>query len=171
MQIERRDFLKLSLAAGLATVIPWWRPGRAGAVLRAGDVPSRVTVYDLSGNAVILPGSLKGKVALVHFWASWCSSCAPEMSALEAIYRQFREKGVTPCSVNLGDNKEAVAWYLRKTTVSYPVLLDPRMSAKRAYGISGVPTTYVLDRKGVVRLRILGAADKDALEKAIRTIL
>jgi cytochrome c biogenesis protein CcmG, thiol:disulfide interchange protein DsbE len=171
MQIGRRNLLRLCVTAGVAMVILWLHPLRAGAVLQTGDVPPKVTVYDLNGNAVILPFSLKGKVAVVHFWASWCRSCAPVMDDLEFIYREFKQKGVFICSVNLGDNKEEAACYLKKTTVSYPVFLDQKMSTKRVYGISGVPTIYILDRQGMVRFRMVGGVGKVALEKAIRTLL
>ena len=169
--IMRRDFLRLCLAAGVGLAAYGWIPGRAEAVMRVGDIPPKVTLNDLKGNSIALPADLKGKVALIHFWASWCTSCRPEMVALEAIYGRYKKTAVIPCSVDVGESRDAAESYIKNLNISYPVLLDLKSSVAREYRVSGIPTTYVLDRENVIRYRILGEINRDGLEKLVRTLL
>ncbi len=139
--------------------------------MRIGDIPPKFILNDLKGNSFIFPGAFKGKVTLFHFWASWCPFCRKEMASLESLNRVYGAKGVLPCSINLGDGKEAALRYIQDIKITYPVLLDPRYSIVRPFGISGIPTCYVLDRGNFVRFKILGEANKDGLEKMIKALL
>jgi cytochrome c biogenesis protein CcmG, thiol:disulfide interchange protein DsbE len=135
--------------------------------LRPGDLAPEVTLEDIRGREVHLPGDFKGKLTILHFWASWCNACADEMAALESIYVGHGKAEVVPCSIALGDSKDAAEWYLRNVKVSYPVLLDPGLKSARRYGVTGVPTTFVLGRDGVVKFRALGPTTGDTLSKVI----
>jgi cytochrome c biogenesis protein CcmG, thiol:disulfide interchange protein DsbE len=170
-QILRRAFGRICLQAGLFFTLFGWLPLRAEAVLRLGDKAPKVTLKDLKGNQVALPNDFKGKVALLHFWASWCPSCRPEMTSIESLKQVYGAKGVFPCSINLGESKEAALRYINDIKITYPVLLDPGSLTVKPFGISGIPTFYILDRENVVRFKILGRADRDSLEKMIRTLL
>jgi len=171
LPISRRDFLKMSVAAGLGSFIDGCSPGEAGTILRVGDRLTKITLIDLKGNQVTLPGYFQGKVAVLHFWASWCVTCRTEMMALESMYLEYGKRGLVPCSIDVGEGKAAALSYIRDMKISYPVLLDPSSSAVKRLGVSGVPTYYVLNREGTLRLRILGEAKKDGLDKFIRTLL
>ncbi|MDD5169747.1 MAG: TlpA disulfide reductase family protein, partial [Syntrophales bacterium] len=99
--IGRREFIKEGAIAALGIVSPILisctekeRPG-------VGDRLSRVTLSDLTGNNVVIPGDFSGKVVLLHFWASWCSSCRNEMTALESLHGKYREAGVIHCSIGI----------------------------------------------------------------------
>lgn len=169
--IGRRDFFKAGAAAGLGLVLPLWMVRRAGAAVRVGDVPEPTILTDLQGRQLIVPSDFMGKVVLLHFWASWCPTCRGEMTALESAYVKYRKRGAVVCSIDLGEKREAVVAYIRNMNISYPVLLDPNSSTRRLFGVSGVPTYFVLTRKGAVRYKIIGAADKDGLDQMIRTLL
>ena len=134
-------------------------------------MPSRVTLSDLRGNSVVVPSDFKGRVVLIHFWASWCPTCRGEMTALESLYGQYGRKGVTPCSIGIGEKRETAVSYLKSVTVSYPVLLDPDSSTRKPFGVAGIPTYFVLDREGVIRQKILGKADPKGLEGIVRSLL
>ena len=163
--------MRMAAVAGLGVIIPGWLPRRMEAAVRVGDTPSKVTLSDLKGNSVVLPSDFKGKVALIHFWASWCTTCRGEMTALESVYGKYGRRGVVPCSISVGESREAVVSYLKNMTISYPVLFDPSSSTVKKFSISGVPTYYVLDRECVIRCRILGEANKEGLDRIIRTLL
>jgi cytochrome c biogenesis protein CcmG/thiol:disulfide interchange protein DsbE len=170
-ETSRRLFLKTVVFAGLGLVVPGVMPQRGEAAFRVGDVPPTVTLNDLKGTAVIVPSGFKGKIALIHFWASWCPTCRGEMTALESIYGKYGVKGVIPCSIGIGEKKETIISYLKSMTLSYPVLIDPSSSTVKPFGVAGVPTYYILDRKSVIRYRILGEANKEGLDKIIRALL
>jgi cytochrome c biogenesis protein CcmG/thiol:disulfide interchange protein DsbE len=171
VKASRRLFLKMVAAAGLGLVIPLWMPRRMEAAFRVGDVPPEVALSDLKGNSVVIPSDFKGKVTLIHFWASWCPTCRGEMTALEAFYAKYGEKGVIPCSIGLGEKRGTAMTYLKNVTVSYPVLLDPSSSSRKPFAVAGIPTYYVLDRRNVIRHKILGEANKEGLDRIIRTLL
>jgi cytochrome c biogenesis protein CcmG, thiol:disulfide interchange protein DsbE len=168
---SRRLFLRRVAAFGLGFAIPGWMARRVEAAFQMGDVPSKVTLNDLKGNSFIIPSDFTGKVALIHFWASWCPTCRGEMTALEAFYAKYGTKGVLPCSIGLGEKKETALSYLKNMTITYPVLLDPSSSSRKQFAVAGIPTYYVLDRKNVIQHKILGEANKDGLDRIIRSLL
>jgi cytochrome c biogenesis protein CcmG, thiol:disulfide interchange protein DsbE len=168
---SRRFFLRTVASTGLGLIVCGLMPRGVQGALRVGDVPPKFTLPDMKGNSVVIPSAFRGKVALLHFWASWCPSCHGEMTALESLYGQYGGRGLVPCSIGIGEKKETAHAYLRRITVSYPVLLDPSSSTARPFSIAGIPTIYVLDRENVLRHRILGEAAKDGLEKVIRELL
>lgn len=170
-ETSRRIFLQGIAAAGVGLAVSWWMPGRVQAAFRIGDLPPTVALNDLMGNSLVVPSDLKGKVALLQFWASWCPTCRRGMAVLEAIYGEYRGKGVVPCSIGIGEKRQTAVSYVKSLTLSYPVLLDPDSSTVKKFGISGVPTYCILDREGVLRYRIHGEANKDGLDKIVRTLL
>ncbi len=119
------------------------------------DAPD-FTLGDLAGNATKL-SELKGKVVLVNFWATWCPPCReeiPSMAALNRIMagRQFRMLAI---SVDQG-GKGAVEDYFKRSGTSLPALLDSDDKVGKLYGITGVPETFVIDKRGVIIKKVIG---------------
>jgi cytochrome c biogenesis protein CcmG/thiol:disulfide interchange protein DsbE len=171
LPIGRRDFLKKGVAAGLGLILLDGLPQRAEAVLRIGDIPPKMALNDLNGKPVNLPIDFKGKVSVLHFWASWCTTCRSEIAILTALHDKYGEKELYPCSIDVGETKEAALSYIRDIKVSHPILLDPSSSTARQFGVSGIPTFYLLNRENVIRYRILGEISRDGLERIVRTLL
>jgi cytochrome c biogenesis protein CcmG, thiol:disulfide interchange protein DsbE len=170
-ETARRLFLRRVAVACLGLAVPWGVPRRAEAALRIGDLPPRVSLTDLEGRRIDIPATLKGQVALLHFWASWCPACRGEMRALESIYARHRGKGVLPCSIGIGEKRQSALSYLKGMTVTYPLLLDRGSATVKKFGISGIPTHCVLDRQGILRHRIHGEASEDGLDRMVRVLL
>jgi peroxiredoxin len=131
----------------------------------------KATLIDLKGANVTIPADFKGKVAVIHFFATWCTYCPKEVAALGSLVRKYENRGVVACSVDVGEGKDKVASFAEEQRVSYPLLLDPASSAAKQYGVTGIPTTYILDRSGVVRFRILGEITLEGLDRIVRTLL
>jgi cytochrome c biogenesis protein CcmG, thiol:disulfide interchange protein DsbE len=167
----RRIFLRLAAAAGLGLITAGWKPRRLEAACHVGDVPPEFTLSDIKGNGIAIPFSFRGKVALIHFWASWCPTCRGEMVSLESLYDRYRDKGVTPCSIGIGEKRETAVSYLKGMAISYPVLLDPGSSTRKPFGVAGIPTYFVLDRESVIRHKILGKADPKGLDRIVKSLL
>ncbi|MCC6241843.1 MAG: TlpA family protein disulfide reductase [Gemmatimonadaceae bacterium] len=145
--------------------------------LRAPAVGAHAPSYaamDLAGAPVSLD-SLKGKVVVLNVWATWCRPCLEELPALEAVHRQFSSQGVTMVGVSIdaagmgGD----VADFMREHGMSYTVWLDPDREVSLKFLTVGVPETFVLNRDGTIRWRMIGAIrpGDSTLVAAIRAAL
>lgn len=147
--IARRQVLRASLLLFicLLTVGMGNPPPQLG-----GPAPDfRLESFD--GKEVAL-SSLRGKVVLVNFWASWCAPCKKEMPEMDAAYRAHKDEGLVVLGVNFGEKKEAA---LRQTpAVTFPLLLDTKIEVAEKYGVTGLPVTFYVSPDGVIRERISG---------------
>lgn len=143
----------------------------ADAALRIGSGLPPITLPGVDGAPVRIPESFRGKVVILHFWQVGCSSCKLEMPAMDVLYKQYRKRGLEVLAVNLGQKREVVRKFAAELGVSYPLLTDPEAKSAAAYGVADVPRTYVIDRNGVVRYRILGGAQPEMLKKLILSLL
>ena len=139
--------------------------------IKIGDVPPKFALPDLTGNKVVVPDDFKGKVVIIRFWADWCTYCAEEMPAIDLVYNKYKEKGVVILAVNVGQPKNVAEAFVKNLRISYPVFLDTYSVTAKQYGVVGLPTTFILDRKGVIREKILGEAERDSFEKMVVNLL
>lgn len=117
------------------------------------------TVIDPSGAPVTLE-SLKGKAVLLHLWASWCDTCKEEMPSFMALYKEFSSRpDLVILPVVYKDNGENVSAYLKKKKYELPVYLDKDGTLAAALGVTGVPETYIIDKKGNLFRKIIGPLD------------
>jgi cytochrome c biogenesis protein CcmG/thiol:disulfide interchange protein DsbE len=114
---------------------------------------------------------LRGRVVVVNFWASWCIPCREEAAALEAVWRRHERNGLVMVGVNIQDSRPAAGEFLRQTRPTYPNVVDATGKTSIAYGIYGVPETFVLDRDGTIRARIVGAVDAGRLAAAVDALV
>lgn len=104
---------------------------------------------------------LKGKVVLLNFWATWCTTCKAEMPSKEALFQHMKGKQVQMLGVLFRDKASNLASYYRTQTVSMPTLINPDNDMARLYGITGVPETFIIDKDGIVREKIVGPREWD----------
>jgi cytochrome c biogenesis protein CcmG, thiol:disulfide interchange protein DsbE len=169
--LKRRDFLILAgLTAGLGMGL-LGPTRRAEAALKIGDAPPRTTLWDRQGRKIVFPGDYKGQVGLIHFWASWCPYCIKEIRAIEALYQTYKNKGFCPYSINVGETPVAVEAYIAHIRISYPIPLDGNSAVARLYGVTGIPTTFIVDRAGLIRHKILGEINKEGLNRLISVLM
>jgi len=102
----------------------------------------------LNGKKVELK-QLRGKVVFLNFWATWCSPCKEEMPSMEALHQQFKEKNfiLITVSVDYGGQK-TVKEFMNKHQYTFSVLLDPDGETLGLFDVKGIPTTYLIDKKG-----------------------
>jgi cytochrome c biogenesis protein CcmG/thiol:disulfide interchange protein DsbE len=122
----------------------------------------------LNGPPVQL-SNLRGQVVVVNFWASWCAECRVEQQALEDTWKRFRDSGVVVVGVDFQDQSEDAQQYLADARTSYPVVRDADSSTALAFGLRGVPETFVVDPAGRVVDRVIGPVQADALAARIQT--
>ena len=104
------------------------------------------TLQDIQGNSWTR-SSLKGKVVLVNFWATWCPPCRKEMPDLETLYQKYKDKGFVILAISDEDIKK-VEPFITQHKYSYPVLLDPGRKINTLYQVDGIPKTFIYDRNG-----------------------
>jgi len=104
----------------------------------------------LEGKQVSL-SSLRGKVVLLTFWAVWCHVCREEMPMLDSLHKKYRDKGLEVVGVNIDrDVGASVQDYVKQHGLSFPILLDQERKAMKLYRAHFVPTTFVLDKRGII---------------------
>jgi cytochrome c biogenesis protein CcmG, thiol:disulfide interchange protein DsbE len=126
---------------------------------------------DLDGKTLHFPQDLQGQVVALRFWADWCPFCAPEMRDIEPIYREWRDRGLRVLAINVHQDRVTAARFVARLGISYPVLLDEDGALARRYGVTGLPTTFVIDRTGRLHTRIIGEAAPQLFEKIVKELL
>jgi thiol-disulfide isomerase/thioredoxin len=137
----------------------------------AGSPAPAVELRTLEGAPIPFPGSHRGTVTAVRFWADWCPYCEEEMRAIEPVYRELAGQGLRVLAVNVGQDAGTARRFIRGLGISYEVALDEDADAANRYGVLALPTTYFVDRDGIVRRRILGEAPVDAFREAAESLL
>jgi len=130
-----------------------------------------LTLSDLGGRDHSL-ADFHGQVVLVNLWATWCPPCKAEMPTLEAYYKLHQADGFVTIAINDGDPADSVATFVREYNLSFPVLLDPTYQATdHAFKTRNLPSSFVIDREGNVRLRWVGEIDHASLEKYVTPLI
>lgn len=114
---------------------------------------------------------LRGKVVVINFWASWCVECRKEAPGLEVTYRRYKDRGVVLLGVDYLDTEPAALAYLREYDTTYPVGIDIQQQIARAYRITGVPETFVVDKNGIVRFVAIQRVSEAELTAAIEPLI
>jgi thiol-disulfide isomerase/thioredoxin len=130
---------------------------------------------DLDGNQIDL-SALRGKVVLINFWASWCGPCLVEMPVFASWRSQYSAQGLELIGVSMDDGAApaelAGVRKLRvKLGVNYPIIMADEQLGNLYGRILGLPVTYLIDRKGIVRARWQGEAKLDGIEATLRVLL
>jgi cytochrome c biogenesis protein CcmG/thiol:disulfide interchange protein DsbE len=115
------------------------------------------------GGPPVRLSDLRGQVVVLNFWASWCAECRVEQPALDATWQRFRDAGVVVVGVDFQDQTADAQQYLAEQGTSYPAVRDADSSTALAYGLRGVPETFVIDPSGRVAERVIGPVDPDRL--------
>jgi cytochrome c-type biogenesis protein len=114
--------------------------------------------------------SLRGRVVLLNFWATWCVPCRAEIPDLSAMQRDLSARGLTVVGVTAEDSAEDVREFQKSLKQDYTVVLAPA-SAKSAYGVVGLPKTFLIDREGRIRKEITGENSRAQLEAQLAPVL
>ena len=150
-----------------------------GFKLNPRDVPSPLvgrpaalfSLTALDGQPVALE-SLRGKVVVLNFWASWCvPACYEEAPVLESGFRQWRDRGVMVVGVDIQDTTEAAQKFVNRFELTFPNGRDHNGRVSIDYGVYGVPETFFIDRQGRIRLKHVGAVTEDVFRTTVERLL
>ncbi len=166
---EWEVLMVLSLAVAVLWTVASRVPSAFGASLSSASSPREgfmapdFTLDTLSGEKVTLSG-LRGKIVVINLWATWCPPCRAEMPALENAYKQYKDSGVVVLGLNVTnqDSEGNVPRFVEQFELTFPILLDRDGSVSALYQLSALPTTYIVDREGMIRTVVVGGPMSEA---------
>jgi len=125
---------------------------------------------DLAGNRVSLD-DYQGSVVLVNLWATWCPPCRAEMPTLLEFYEKYKSDGFVLLAINQEETRETVEPFVEEFGLTFPIWLDPDYLAQREFNTMNLPSSYIIDRAGQVRLMWIGGISKKNLEKYVPDVI
>lgn len=135
------------------------------------DFPApEIALADLQGREDSL-ASHRGEVVLVNNWATWCPPCKAEMPILQAFYEAHAAQGFTIIGIESGEPASEVAAFVAQYRLTFPIWLDPLGKAVEAFDNYNLPSSYVIDRDGIVRLAWVGEISRAVLEEYVTPLL
>lgn len=149
---------------GISTRLPGSDSNPGISVPQAGFIAPDFTLLTMEGETVIL-SEMRGQAVLVNFWASWCGPCRAEMPAMQRIYEEYEEQGFTILAVNVTsqDSRSAASAFVTQYGLTFPILMDETGAVSRAYHLNAFPSSYFIDRNGIIQEVVLGGPMSEAL--------
>jgi len=138
--------------------------------INIGSIAPTFETFRADGGAEHFPAAYFGKPLVIRFWADWCKYCEGEMKAIETVYQANKGK-LQVLAINAGQDKGTINAFIKKIGVTYPALLDENSAIARSYGVVGLPTTFFIDAKGIVRGKIVGEADEATFARHVQELL
>lgn len=122
-------------------------------------------IFERESGKVLSSTDIKGKVMFVNFWASWCQPCKDEMPSIDALYKEFGgSEDFRMLTVLYRDDPKDALGYMQSNGYAFPVYLDPKGAAAQKFGVTGVPETYIIDREGILKKRVIGPYEWNSAE-------
>ena len=106
----------------------------------------------------------RGQVVVLNFWATWCPPCVEELPSLMNLQDRMRTRGVIVLGVSIDVDEDAYHRFLRVHNINFLTVRDPQQKVAAMYGTTGWPETYIIDRRGVLERKFVGAVDWNSTE-------
>ncbi|WP_257352169.1 peroxiredoxin family protein [Pseudalkalibacillus decolorationis] len=137
--------------------------------IEQGNIAPDFTLQTLEGKKVKL-SDYRGKNVIINFWATWCPPCRVEMPHMEDYYQANQENDFTILAVNMTESEKSksdVKSFVNDFGLSFPVVLDVESKVTNTYEVVAYPTSYFVDKQGVIRHKVMGAVNQDMIQKII----
>jgi thiol-disulfide isomerase/thioredoxin len=162
--------LVMVFVLAVAWVVLTRAPGLAGPASAAPPSPRQgfaapdFTLETLDGSQLTL-SEFRGRPVMLNLWASWCLPCRVEMPAIERVYQRHRGDGLVVVGLNVTaqDSEAAARAFVQEFGLGFPIVLDRDGAASARYELMGLPSTYFIDRQGIVRNVIIGGPMSEAV--------
>ena len=130
--------------------------------LEKGELAPVFVLPDIQeGNPAIALAALKGKTVYVDFWASWCAPCLRSLPQINELYAEYKDRGFEVIAINVDDPIEDGRDFLLDTPLDYLIAADTDNAVLNQYGVIGMPTSFLIDPQGTVRMVHMGFKEKD----------
>jgi thiol-disulfide isomerase/thioredoxin len=152
------------LIAHSALAIGVWAMSPAALAAVAGDPAPACAASTLDDARTIRVADYKGKVVYLDFWASWCPPCRESFPFMNELQRELGEKGLQIMAVSVDKVSADAQRFLASYPPQFTVALDTKWTCASAYLLPGMPTSFVIDKRGIIRAVHIGFRDKDKVE-------
>ena len=160
--------LAIALALGLvATSCQCATDGDTAGSPQVGKLAPDFELDTLDGQTVVL-SQLRGRPVVVNFWATWCGPCRHEMPFLQQVYEDWPGEELVVMTINVAESSSKVSQFMQSYELSFPVLLDSDGNVTQSYNVTGIPTTFFIDKFGFIEEIKIGSFQSQA---EIETIL
>ncbi len=142
----------------------------APALAQQGGTVTDFSIGSLAGGNLAL-SDFAGEVVIMNFWATWCPPCRAEMPGLNRFYETHRGKGLVLLAINVEEGVELVRPFIQNNNFTFPVLLDEQGRVAQQYSTRSYPTTFIIDREGVIQHVQTGIISEDELARVVLPLL
>ncbi len=181
-------FLIIALTMiGMAATLGWFIPEQVGDAAPADSAADEAAPQALQGNPVGQPAPLftlpdmegnpvslrdfRGRPVLLNFWATWCGPCRAEMPIIEEAYQKYKDQGFVVLAIDVQENPEVAQAFAGWLGMTFSILDDGSGNVSYQYRVRALPTSFFVDRKGVIRGWESGAMSRGVLERHLAKIL
>jgi thiol-disulfide isomerase/thioredoxin len=126
-----------------------------GVINSVNALPVEVGLNDLNGRPVSL-SDFRGKIVFLNFWTSWCFDCRIEMPHMERLHQRFKDKDFAIVTINLQESASQVKQFFNKFKLTFTALLDSDGKIGAHFRITSIPTSFILDREGIIIGKVMG---------------
>lgn len=167
MRMSRKDILFAAIVVLLAAALGYFWLSPSGL-----EKAPNITVTTVKGQHIALK-SLRGKPVLINFWATSCPGCVKEMPELAQLYRDLGPRGLSIVGIAMYyDPPSNVLTFIKKHKIPYPIVLDPKAKAAKAFGgVQLIPTSFLISPDGLIVKAKLGEVDINTLRRQIESML
>ncbi len=149
------------------------KPEGSGQAPQVGKLAPDFQLAGLDGQAVSL-SDFRGRPVFLNFWATWCGPCRHEMPFIQEIFeeKEWSDKGLVILAIDIGESSTQVREFIESNSLFFPVLLDTDKEVASEYNIRGIPTSFFIDKDGIIQVMKIGAfPSKAAIEKDLDKII
>jgi thiol-disulfide isomerase/thioredoxin len=134
--------------------------GGMGVIKMVQALPVEIRLKDLNGRLVSL-SDFRGKIVFLNFWTTWCFDCRIEMPDMEKLHQKFKNKDFAMVTVNLQESASQVKQFFKELNLTFTALLDSGGEVGAHFMITAIPTTYILDKEGIIIGKVMGPREWD----------
>ena len=145
----------LTIAIIFMTLV-WSIVGCSSPAPQVGKQAPDFQLPNLEGQSISL-SDFRGSPILLNFWATWCGPCRQEMPFIQGIFEEQTSENLVILAVNIGENSAAVKNFMQSGNYSFPVLLDTDQDVALEYNVRAIPTTFFIDKDGIIQVIKMGA--------------
>jgi len=113
----------------------------------------------------------RGQVVVLNFWAIWCKPCRSEMPDLQAVYKEYQDRGVVVVGLNVTESSEDIVAFAQENAITFPLFRDVGQQFMQTNEVRVLPTTFFIDRDGQIKLRLLGVLSQGLVGRQIEALL